>query len=210
MQKKAFKEYLLHLGLAEGTANDKVSYCGNWVERIVGELDSVVCDFNKIIQAERLLATQKSPIKKAFHDYIGFYYSPKIKNGLPPGATMCSHCPLGKVTPTSSPATDSMDDGGCFSPPCTKGQETQVLPQIPIVQYYSNVPSADKDENLRKSLESEYYLILNYAQNIMGSLIENAVGFIPVYLSCEIPAPTIYKANKTYINRFVFKCQIII
>ena len=64
-----------------------------------------------------------------------------------------------------------------------------------IVQYYHNVPVVERDESLRRALESEYPKILQFARNVF----DVDYGYIPVYLSKKKPSSK-YKLTKRFLE----------
>ena len=178
MKKEEFKEYL-SLFYAKGTVDDKVSYC-NKAEKILGDLEDVVHDFLKIAAAQNKLAAEPSQVRKAFLDYIGFTYSPKIKNS----AATIGPKKSGKVVP-----------------------EPKIFASGPIVQYRDDVPAAERDEALREALELEYPYILQYASKILAPFVNgNMMPYIPVYLSKETPQHE-RPASRSYINKLKKKAE---
>lgn len=71
----------------------------------------------------------------------------------------------------------------------------------PLVQYYSDVPSVERDEDFRAGLELEYPKILAFAQKTFGALVDPGLHYIPVFLSKETPFSKTVPADKRYINR---------
>ena len=98
MKKDEFRKYL-SLFYASGTVEDKICYC-NTAEAVLGcDLEDIVHDFNKIINAENKLSSEYSKVRKAFRDYIGFTYSPKPRASIPipvslPTTCICMNYPL--------------------------------------------------------------------------------------------------------------------
>lgn len=179
MKKEEFRAYL-SLFYKKGTVDDKVSYCKK-AEAVLGDLENVVHDFLKIAAAQKKLATEPSQVRKAFLDYIGFTYSPKTKNGASTIGSKKSR----KVVP-----------------------EPIVFARGPIVQYRSDVPAVERDENLRRALELEYPRILQYASKILVPFVNGnlQLPFIPVYLSKETPEHE-HPASRGYINRLKKKAE---
>ena len=66
----------------------------------------------------------------------------------------------------------------------------------PIVQYYFDVPTIERDEMLRKTLEAEYPKILQFAEEVF--LVNKE--YIPVYLSKETPPARVYRCPKKFID----------
>ena len=73
----------------------------------------------------------------------------------------------------------------------------------PIVQYYFDVPTAERDETLRKTLEVEYPKILQFVEDVFSG----RKGYIPVYLSKEAPSAKVYKLSKKFMDELRNKLQ---
>lgn len=185
---KEYKKFLSRFFEKKKTVSNYACYC-NTAERVLGrDLDDVVCDFNEIAKALASLAAEPSYVRKAFEYYISFYYAPK--------QSWADSDTEGEEKPG--------DDGDVAKNSHQKGTIMPIPKKIsfePLVQYYSDVPSVERDEDLRAGLELEYPKILAFAQKTLGALVDPDLHYIPVFLSKETPFSKPVLVDKRYINR---------